>query len=86
MKTFLAGLAWLILAGISVNAAEPAADMFAYGLKLEVEGQHAFYQLELPLEVYQSVTRRDLGDIRLFNAAGQVVPHVLRRPDNTTVG
>ncbi len=85
MKTFPAGLLWLVLAGAPANAAVPAAEMFAYGAKLEVTGQHAFYQLELPLEVYQTLTRRDLGDLRVFNAAGQVVPHALRRPENTSV-
>jgi hypothetical protein len=85
MKTVLAGVAVLLLAWAPVHAAEPVAEMFAYGSKLEATGQQAFYQLELPLEVYQTVTRRDLGDLRVFNAAGQMVPHALRHPENSTV-
>lgn len=85
MKTFLAGLSCLLLACPPVHATEPATEMFAYGTKLEVSGQQPFYELELPLEVYQAVTRRDLGDLRVFNAASQVVPHALRRPESTTI-
>jgi len=32
----------------------------------------------LPLEAYSTVLRPDLGDIRVFNGAGEVVPHGLR--------
>ncbi|OHB25705.1 MAG: hypothetical protein A2X84_03490 [Desulfuromonadaceae bacterium GWC2_58_13] len=85
MRVLLAALAGLLLSWAPANAAEPAMDMFAFGAKLDVTGQQAFYQLELPLDLYQAVTRRDLGDIRVFNAAGQVVPHALRRPEQTSV-
>jgi len=83
MKTLLAVLTGLLLCWAPVHAAEPTSEMFAFGTRLEVSGQQAFYQLELPLDVYRTVTRRDLGDLRVFNAAGQMVPHILRRPDNT---
>ena len=28
--------------------------------------------------MYDGVVRADLGDVRVFNAAGEVVPHALR--------
>lgn len=64
--------------------AEPTTDQFAFGLPLQVSGEHPFYELELPLPVYQGCARSDLGDLRVFNAAGQVVPHARRGPANQT--
>jgi hypothetical protein len=51
---------------------------FAYGIALQVDGRDALYQLELPRSVYEGVVRADLGDVRFFNAAGEVVPHAVR--------
>jgi hypothetical protein len=53
-------------------------DDFAYGARIEVEGEAPVYELELPASVYQGVTRSDLGDLRVFNGAGEAVPAVLR--------
>lgn len=58
-------------------AAEKPAD-FAYGLKIDASGSEALYDVTLPPAVYQGVTRRDLGDVRVFNGAGEVVPHAWR--------
>ncbi len=59
------------------SAAEKPAD-YAYGLKIEASGSEALYDVTLPPAVYQGVTRRDLGDVRVFNGAGEVVPHAFR--------
>lgn len=37
------------------------------------------YRLALPFEVYRQRVRDDLGDLRVFNADGETVPHELRR-------
>lgn len=58
----------------------PAPERFAYIIELEGSGADPFYELELPLGVYQNVTRDDLGDMRVFNASGAIVPHALRKP------
>lgn len=52
---------------------------FAGGYALEVEPGFPLQRLELPLEVYNSSVRSDLGDLRVFNAAGEEVPMHLRR-------
>jgi hypothetical protein len=52
---------------------------FAYGIPLEVDGDGAIYSLPLPQEVYRYSTRSDLGDVRIFNGYGEVVPHMLQR-------
>ncbi len=59
------------------QGAEKPAD-YAYGLTIEASGSEALYDVTLPTAVYQGVTRRDLGDVRVFNGAGEVVPHAWR--------
>jgi hypothetical protein len=68
----------LFLVGAStVFAAERPAD-FAYGIALEADGKDALYEITLPAAVYRGVVRSDLADVRVFNSAGEVVPHALR--------
>ena len=68
----------LFLAGVSATfAAERPAD-FAYGVPLEADGKDALYEITLPAAVYRGVVRSDLADVRVFNGAGEVVPHALR--------
>ena len=70
-----------------VCAAERPAD-YAYGLRVDASGAEALYDVTLPPSVYQGVTRRDLGDVRVFNGAGEVVPHAwrTRRTQTTEAG
>ena len=75
MKVFV--FIGFILATFGVQAVEKPAD-YAYGLKIEASGSEALYDVTLPPSVYQGVTRRDLGDVRVFNGAGEVVPHAWR--------
>ena len=68
----------LLLASASAAlAAERPAD-FAYGIPLEADGKDALYEITLPVAVYRGVVRSDLADVRVFNSAGEVVPHALR--------
>lgn len=53
---------------------------FAYALPLQVQGQSSLYQTTLPISVYQNTARSDLGDLRVFNAQGEVVPYMLLTP------
>ena len=55
-------------------------ESFAYGAKLDESGDDAFVEVEVPVDIYKSVTRKDLGDLRVFNADRQVVPHAIRKP------
>ncbi|MBF0302847.1 MAG: DUF3999 domain-containing protein [Desulfamplus sp.] len=52
---------------------------FGYGFILNISGDEPIYRLELPEAVYQGVMRQDLGDIRIFNGNGEIVPHLLRQ-------
>lgn len=51
---------------------------FAYGYILKVQEEGAVYSLPIPNEVYRTVRRADLGDISIFNGAGEEVPLAVR--------
>jgi hypothetical protein len=51
---------------------------FARGADIQADGGSIF-QLLVPDDVYATVIRADLGDVRVLNAEGDVVPHTLRR-------
>ena len=53
---------------------------FAYGMILNSSVEAPIYQLPLPKAVYQGILCPDLDDIRIFNAAGTPVPHLLKMP------
>jgi hypothetical protein len=67
----------LALAQGAALAAERPED-FAYGIPIKPGVQSALYEIEIPLVVYRGVTRSDLGDLRVFNSAGETVPHALK--------
>ncbi len=67
--------ALLCLLACAAAAAQDRPDEFAYSVPLQVPGGSALYQLEVPRPVYEGVTRLDLGDVRVFNGRGEVVPH-----------
>jgi hypothetical protein len=79
MRAVIAGL---LLASLQAVAADTPLrpDDFAYGMTLQDGTGGALYTLELPDEVYRHVTRADLGDLRVFNASGEVVPSQLQQP------
>jgi hypothetical protein len=79
MKTLLLIVAGLLMPPLALAAPQPAD--FAYGMPLSLEESGAVYRLRLPIEVYQTVTRNDLSDIRVFNTTKAVVPFMLRRPE-----
>ena len=77
----IVSLLLLACGGVAVAAERPGD--FAYGIAMEVSGNEALYEVTLPDLVYQGVVRPDLGDLRAFNGAGEVVPHAFR-PHKTT--
>lgn len=67
----------LILLPTVVHAAERPKD-FAYGMAIQTDAAPALHEIDIPAAVYRAVTRADLGDLRVFNGQGEVVPHALR--------
>lgn len=78
MKTFL--MLCLLLGGTAAIAAEPRPQQFAHGFPVIAPGPAALYRITLPKAVYRSALRGDLGDLRVFNADDEALPHQLRHP------
>lgn len=74
MRRMMLWIIPLALISIAVQAAEKLSD-FAWSLPIQADGSDDSYQFDLPSAVYRGITRRDAGDLRVFNAAGEVVPH-----------
>lgn len=79
-------LVLLLLLPATAGGEPPAPNDFAYGLELRVRGGGAIHRLSLPPEIYRGVARTDLGDLRVFNADGRPVPHMVRRPPAPETG
>jgi hypothetical protein len=60
---------------LSITYAKPLSpDGFAYNATLS-DAKSSLRQVILPLNVLQNMQRRDYGDLRVFSAEGQIVPH-----------
>ncbi|MBN2384761.1 DUF3999 domain-containing protein [bacterium] len=58
---------------------------FGYGYSITTSEEAALFEVVLPQEFYGKVTRPDLGDLRIFNGSGDVIPHALIGPDQSVV-
>jgi hypothetical protein len=52
---------------------------FAYGRQIEVDRSSPLQTVLLDLHVYRGCVEPHLADLRVFNAAGEAVPHAIRR-------
>ena len=68
-----------LLFPVQVLPEEPELENFAYGYEIMTEGGAPIFRLPLPEKIYQTVTRPDLGDIRMFNRHGQRIPFAISR-------
>lgn len=75
----------LLLSSISTMSLAISEADFAYTAEINTVNNTPYYELEIPEVVYQHTNRNDLGDLRVFNNSGQVVPHALRdlHPEKT---
>src|SRR6266571_191431 len=77
MRAAIVAAALFGLSAAGVFCAEKPSG-FAYGNAIRADAKEALYRLELPRAVYRGTVLRDLGDLRVFNGAGEVVPHAFR--------
>jgi hypothetical protein len=69
-------LAFAVLFGCAAGAAaQERASQFAHAAAITLEGSESHYRFPLPAAAYMGIARRDLGDVRVFNAAGEAVPY-----------
>ena len=78
-------LAGTLLMALSPAAEDPRREDFAYSISILPSTESPLYRVRLPLSVYRSLTRADLGDLRVFNADGSLVPHELWMPDDDRI-
>ena len=75
-----AALIAALLGAATASAAEapaPTPKDFAHGMNIALASAAPVQQFTVPEGIYQGVARADLGDLRVFNGAGTVVPHAL---------
>jgi hypothetical protein len=61
------------------EAGDPGST-FAHRFALDLDGQAAYYTMTLPASVYAASQTGDLGDLRVFNGAGEPVPYSFDAP------
>ncbi|KVE96180.1 DUF3999 domain-containing protein [Burkholderia vietnamiensis] len=83
MKRLAALLALSLLTSFAAAGGPPGADRVARRFALDLDGSAAYYQLTVPQPVYAGSRRDDLGDVRIFNGAGEPVPYSLDAPATT---
>lgn len=66
------------------SAAAPTADDYAQGIQMQAAPDRPLVETALPDDVYRTVTRADLADLRVFNADGVAVPHAFCAAPTTT--
>lgn len=70
------GLGLLLLA-TGIATAAPAPQDFARYAPLQTQDAAALYRAALNADVYRHATEAGLGDMRVFNGQGEIVPHAL---------
>lgn len=65
-----------LLLAPALALADAPAD-YAYSAPIAVSAATPFHRVELPATVYRVLTHANLRDLRVFNAAGEVVPHAI---------
>lgn len=72
------GLAPLLALHSALAASEiPAEDEYAFRFPVRIEQPAEFLAVEIPLEVYRSVSDPRLRDLGVYNTAGQAVPRMV---------
>ena len=69
----LAALA-LVASFVPASAAPYGVDDFAHSATLS-DAKTSLREIEIPKTLYEKMQRRDYGDLRVFSADGQIVPH-----------
>lgn len=79
-----AGMSFAVFAAASVAGPVDAPRDYSHIIPLNVSGNQAVVQLQLPRAVYLESRSADLRDLRLFDAAGTSLPFALFEPVQQT--
>ncbi len=72
------------MGAVALAGPTPEPQDFAFGMEVRTTQEAAAYRLTVPLQIYRDCRRADLGDLRVFNARGEPVPHTFERPRAAT--
>ena len=73
--------AWFGIFAAPVLSQElPSADDYAYAFPLTLKGNTEFFELDVPVDFYRSVSDPSLRDAGVYNADGQPVPRIFEHP------
>lgn len=73
--------AWLCVStGPAISQDLPSADDYAYAFPLTAESGTEFFEVDVPVDFYRSVSDPSLRDSGVYNANGQPVPRILEHP------
>ena len=79
LRILLAAMAVAVSGPLSASAEERLArGDFAYGREVELRTSGPLQTLLLDLPIYRGTVEPRLADLRVFNAAGEAVPHAIR--------
>ena len=81
MLKYLSTLVSSLLLMHTLSAAPYTTDDFAYTAIIS-DAKTSLRELDMPESLYQKLQRRDLADLRVFSADGQIVPHQFSRPES----
>lgn len=77
---------FVVFPKLSLADSAPVATIDDFAGQLPVSGSEgSLMRLELPPSIYQHIERTDLGDIRVFDADGNLVPSEVRKPTAVVV-
>lgn len=82
MKRLIALVA--LVSTVAYSEDLPTVQSFAMKQSISVANESPLHSFEVPTAVYQTVTSPQLHDIRIFNAAGSIVPFEVQNIEDTT--
>ncbi|WP_027358508.1 DUF3999 domain-containing protein [Desulforegula conservatrix] len=80
MKKYLAVVLFILMAFPAYAGKSEISD-FGCALELDITQESAIARIVIPDQVYECVTRQDLGDLRVFSPDGNVFPHTIKKPE-----
>lgn len=78
-------LALVLTLGSACALAQETPARYSHAARIEGAGEDSHYRFALPPDAYRGVTRPDLGDVRVFNGAGEPVPYAFVPPRPATL-
>lgn len=80
LRTALLAAALCLPGAAAISQELPSRDDYAYSFPLSIENDSEFFESDLPLQVYRSVSDSALRDAGVYNSQQQPVPRLFEQP------